>query len=401
VNKKLAIIAIACAISIVLGGYNSSILFGTQYLGTKEGYSFIVGEALEWWDCNWSYVKKITIDHTKVQSDQTNFPVLLYESTDSDLASYAQADGGDIVFVDSFNLTQYDHELEKFVSATGEMVAWVEVSSLSSTADTVLYMYYGNPSCSNQWNVDGTWNSGYRIVQHLNETSGSHQDSTSYNNDGTTSGTVTQGTTGRSQLDGSDYFSDGTGYVNFGNASSLTSSSITVEAWVKDPPLHQIRSDKNAVTIVDKHEEQLPTIPGRSFTVERTITGDSEVLFAALYSPGVILKDMIVDGESVFGGIYTALLPTQSLEESIEHHRALLPFLFRVKQLFSWNLPVLLGYLVRIMGGLVILCLMMNRWILKQRLIGVTCFRLRLGILFLLYWDLFINYSVESNYRLF
>ena len=72
-NKKLAIIAIACVVSILFGGLNNSILFGTQYLTTKEGYSYTIGESVAWWDCNWSYCKKITIDHTKVESDQTNF----------------------------------------------------------------------------------------------------------------------------------------------------------------------------------------------------------------------------------------------------------------------------------------------------------------------------------------
>ena len=45
-NKKLAIIAIACVICIVLGGMNNVILFGTQYLTTKEGYTYTVGESV-------------------------------------------------------------------------------------------------------------------------------------------------------------------------------------------------------------------------------------------------------------------------------------------------------------------------------------------------------------------
>ena len=112
-NKKLAILAIGIAISIIFGGFNSSVLFGTDYLTSKIGYTYSVAEAPDWWDCNWSYSKKIIIHHEYVESDQTNFPVLIYNSSDNDLAGYAQADGDDILFVDRWNSTQYDHEIEK------------------------------------------------------------------------------------------------------------------------------------------------------------------------------------------------------------------------------------------------------------------------------------------------
>jgi hypothetical protein len=79
----------------------------------------------------WDYQKLITIDHTKVEADLNNFPVLIHLSSDSDLASHAQEDGGDIVFTNAVNTARYDHEIEKFVTSTGELVAWVEVDSLS------------------------------------------------------------------------------------------------------------------------------------------------------------------------------------------------------------------------------------------------------------------------------
>lgn len=45
--------------------------------------------AVPWWDCNWSFEKKIIINHSLVESDQTNLPVLLYNSSDTDLRDYA------------------------------------------------------------------------------------------------------------------------------------------------------------------------------------------------------------------------------------------------------------------------------------------------------------------------
>lgn len=136
-NKKFAALAIGLTVLIMLGGIQTSFLYGTTFLTTKPGYTFSVAATSVWWDCNWSYAKRIIIDHTKVQADETNFPVLLHEASDTDLAAYAQNNGNDIVFVDRWNLTQYNHELETFNGDTGELWAWVNVTSLSSTQDTI------------------------------------------------------------------------------------------------------------------------------------------------------------------------------------------------------------------------------------------------------------------------
>ena len=45
-----------------------------------------------WYDSNWQYRKKLTIDYTKVGATLTNFPVLVSLSSDSDLAADAQDD---------------------------------------------------------------------------------------------------------------------------------------------------------------------------------------------------------------------------------------------------------------------------------------------------------------------
>ena len=55
------------------------------------------------------------------------------------------------------------HEIESYTSGTGTLVAWVEIPSLSSAANTVIYMYYGNAAATSQQNVTGTWNATYRV----------------------------------------------------------------------------------------------------------------------------------------------------------------------------------------------------------------------------------------------
>jgi len=127
----------------------------------------MVGITFDWWDTNWQYRKEITIDHLMVTADFTNFPLLI-NTIDTDLRDKAQDDGDDIVFIDDSGI-KLEHEIELFNGTNGELVAWVNVPSLSSIVDTNLHMYYGNPSCSSQQNPEDVWDSSYVMVQHLNE----------------------------------------------------------------------------------------------------------------------------------------------------------------------------------------------------------------------------------------
>jgi len=143
----------------------------------------------EWWNLDWGYRKEITIDHDMVVSNLENFPIL-FHSTSSNFSDHAQSDGDDFVFVSTDGFVQYNHEIEDYSSSTGELIAWVNITSISSTEDTSFYIYYGNPSCSNQENIAGTWNSNYAGVWHCNNEvdndEGDIKDSTMYNNNGTT-----------------------------------------------------------------------------------------------------------------------------------------------------------------------------------------------------------------------
>ncbi|MBN1280550.1 MAG: DUF2341 domain-containing protein, partial [Candidatus Thermoplasmatota archaeon] len=340
-KKKMMVLAVGITILVLLGSIQTTFLYTTQYLTTKPAYDFEVGEPMGWWDCNWSYCKMITIDKDMVAAEQSNFPVLLYESADADLAASAQEDGGDIVFVDEWNLTQYAHELEYFNGDTGKLVAWVNVTTLYTYKDTILYMYYGNPDCVDQEDVVGTWNDDYMMVQHLSESSGTHYDSTSNGNNGTVGGTVTQGSSGGlAQMDGSDHFSDGTGYINFGNQSSLTPTSITVEGWVQDPPVSLLSQRVSEVQICDKHDEQVRLVPGQRFSVSRTLSGAGEMVFAVLYSPGVVLQDITLKGVSVFAGSYTSGSPHTTQEHLVEQHRSILPQTLQELPLVGYTSPI-------------------------------------------------------------
>ena len=183
-----------------------------------------------WWDLAWHYRKEINIDHTKVDANLVNFPILINLVSDTNLANHAQSTGNDIVFTD-INGNKLNHEIELYQSTTGHLVAWVNVPNLSSTTNTRLYVYYGNNLCNNQQNPQGTWNSDYIMVQHMNETNTVY-DSTSNQLSGTNTGTTLSST---GIIDGCHNYDSTTDLYNFGSTTTLDPglNSWTITLWTK------------------------------------------------------------------------------------------------------------------------------------------------------------------------
>ena len=199
-------------------------------------------EGPTWWDAMWLFRKKITIDPANVADDLTDFPVLI-DITDADLATYAQSNGDDLAFTDD-NAMQLDHEIEFYDTGTGHVVAWVNVPDLSSTEATVLYLYFGNSTADNQEDVAGTWDSGYVMVQHLDETTGPHFDSTINANDGTPVDVFSQDAPGK--IDGADEFDDPLtpAEINVGTDASMDvfgpNQDFSIFLWVKRDATNEV-----------------------------------------------------------------------------------------------------------------------------------------------------------------
>ncbi|MEE9181852.1 MAG: DUF2341 domain-containing protein [candidate division NC10 bacterium] len=144
-----------------------------------------------WYHADWRFRKKLVINATRVAGDLSGFPALIRVS-DPDLRDRAQEDGDDVLFTEADGITKLSHEIERFDGTTGELVAWVNVTSLSTTVDPEIYMYYGHPSVGNQEDATRLWDSGYAGVYHLRETPDGTlddvRDSTQNGNHGTSSG---------------------------------------------------------------------------------------------------------------------------------------------------------------------------------------------------------------------
>ena len=227
------------AFTKILTGLNAvTTYYARSYAHNSTGYiygnevSFFTISSAGWYNPSWSYRKAITIDHTKVfNTDQTNFPVLINLTSDAGLASHALSTGYDIFFTSSDGATKIPYERESYSSSTGALVAWVNVASLSHTANTILYMYYGNASATDQQQATSTWNANYKSVWHMKEATGTNvSDATSNNHTGTQTGSPIQAA---GKIGGSLTFNTNK-YLDMGNQSDYNfgNGAFTISAWL-------------------------------------------------------------------------------------------------------------------------------------------------------------------------
>src|SRR5450759_1503592 len=140
----------------------------------KTQKAFAAGES--WYNSSWTYRRQITIDHTKVASDEANFPVLI--SLDS--LSNINTNGTDIRFTSSDGITELPREIESY--SAGSLRAWVKTTltkDSSDSTDDIIYMYYGNssattePAASSDFGSQNVWKStgdtSTAMVQHMKD----------------------------------------------------------------------------------------------------------------------------------------------------------------------------------------------------------------------------------------
>src|SRR3989344_620137 len=137
--------------------------------------------SVPWHSPDWTHRQQITVNHEQVARSLDGFPMLVRLT--GGVFEHAQEDGDDILFSSADGTTKLLHEIE---SMNGEVVAWVQMPNLSEIQDTVLYVYYGNPTAENQQSGTNVWGNGYVGVWHMGEgPAASQPDSTENGNDGT------------------------------------------------------------------------------------------------------------------------------------------------------------------------------------------------------------------------
>ncbi len=127
----------------------------------------------------WSKRQKLTIDHTQVDDELTDFPVKVIVSSDNPLFDTAKSDGSDVRFTSADGTTLLDFEREVHDDTNSIAVYHVKIPLVSSTSDTEIYLYYGNASATDASSPTSVWDSDYVLVMHMDD---SLEDSTSNGN---------------------------------------------------------------------------------------------------------------------------------------------------------------------------------------------------------------------------
>jgi biopolymer transport protein ExbB len=188
------------------------------------------------------YFRSITIDHTKVAADLTDFPLMIqgtysYLKTLANGGKVQSSNGYDIQFYsDSLGTTLLDFEIEHWNDTTGDLTAWVKVPSVSSTVDTDIYIRYGDSAIvSDTSNAPGVW-AEYEAVWHLaknGSTSGVDSTGNGHTGSFTNSPTSTAGKINEAlELDQTYY---GGPFQNMEGSSAIpvSNTAFTITAWHK------------------------------------------------------------------------------------------------------------------------------------------------------------------------
>jgi len=154
------------------------------------------------WLYGWTKRVKLTINHSDIDSNLSNFPVLVYLSNASGPADddvsfvfdelQSDANRQKIAVTTSNGTTQCYVEIERWDTATEQAWLWVKGPNISSTTDTELYLYYDRDNSDNTAYVgdvnaiptESVWDTHFLGVYHFEQApNGTIYDSTSNNVD--------------------------------------------------------------------------------------------------------------------------------------------------------------------------------------------------------------------------
>ena len=143
-----------------------------------------------------SHCYSVVYDHTLVgSSDSSNFPALVYFSSanlkDTGHGGYVNSSAGaDILFFSTSGIsTQLASELDFYDNVNGIGWFWVEIGTLSHSANGTIYMAVGNASPPARTTTP--WDANYVVVCHMNDNAAN---TTVLNSVGSNNGTATANT---------------------------------------------------------------------------------------------------------------------------------------------------------------------------------------------------------------
>jgi hypothetical protein len=117
--------------------------------------------------------KKISIKPDQITSNESlqRFPMMIVLKDDelksaSNGGKVISTSGADIRFTKEDGVSLLNYEIETYNPETGELLAWVELDSVSKSKAPSIYLYFGNQYAANE-SGSSAWNKTYKAVWHL------------------------------------------------------------------------------------------------------------------------------------------------------------------------------------------------------------------------------------------
>ena len=217
----------------------------------------VSNSAKAWWDGNWSFRKKITVDAGSkggnLPEATAGVPLLIRLHDGNFKFTDAKEDGSDIRFVAGDDKTPLKFHLDTYDGLLGVALVWVEVPALPAGQATDIYLYWGNANAPVGADAKGTYDADTALVYHFGEKDAAPHDQTANNNNGATPvHSIDTGMIGRA------IHLDGASPVTLPASPTLAivaNSAFTWSAWVKfdaaqpDSIVFAKRDGQNALTV--------------------------------------------------------------------------------------------------------------------------------------------------------
>ena len=143
--------------------------------------------AFAYWDNEWSFRKKITLDTSATGVDiaapLTDLPVLVRLHTGNfSYFSDSKPDGSDLRFIAADDKTPLKFHVERYDSANQLAYVWVRVPRVAAKSSDFIWMYYGNAKAVAASESGMTYDATQAAVFHFDNATGIPQDQTANKN---------------------------------------------------------------------------------------------------------------------------------------------------------------------------------------------------------------------------
>jgi len=143
--------------------------------------------ASAYWDNEWSFRKKITLDTSAtgvdIAASLTDLPVLVRLHTGNfAYFSDSKPDGSDLRFIAGDDKTPLKFHIERYDVVNQLAYLWVRVPRVAAKSNDFIWMYYGNAKAVAAGEPGATYDAAQAAVFHFDNASGTPQDLTANKN---------------------------------------------------------------------------------------------------------------------------------------------------------------------------------------------------------------------------